>query len=196
VALLTQALEQLKVPIVREAVLRVYGDADGVVAETASGSFRGATGISPRSPRAAHGAVSSGPHTIRPVHGVTARVQGIDRANLPTIRAFVRGRTFYMVSRPGGYCVLGATAEERTEPTVQVGESAAALARRLDIVPSSRRPACSRARWTASREPDLRPFFERLETRGWAVVVGPLPSWRDTRPHRRGPRPGFVEGGA
>jgi glycine oxidase len=198
VALLTQALEQLKVPIVREAVLRVYGDADGVVAETASGSFRGATGILATGHLGLPtGAVSSGPHTIRPVHGVTARVQGIDRANLPTIRAFVRGRTFYMVSRPGGYCVLGATAEERTEPTVQVGELQRLLRDGLDIVPE-----LETARVLESRvglrpaSPDLRPFFERLETRGWAWSSGHYRHGVTLAPIAAGHALAFVEGGA
>jgi glycine oxidase len=104
---------------------------------------------------------------------VTARVQGVDRANLPTIRAFVRGRMFYMVSRPGGYCVLGATAEERREPTVQVGELQRLLRDALDIVPELETASIVESRiGLRPASPDLRPFFEVIQTPGWAWSSG------------------------
>jgi glycine oxidase len=198
VALLIRALEELRVPIIREKVLRVCGDEHGVVAETASGSFRGSAGILATGHLGLPpGAETSGPQTIRPVHGVTARVQGVDRAELPTIRAFVRGRTFYMVSRPGGYCVLGATAEERTEPTVQVGELQRLLRDGLDIVPE-----LETARVIESRvglrpaSPDLRPFFEKIDTRGWAWSSGHYRHGVTLAPIAAGQALAFVEGSA
>jgi glycine oxidase len=198
VALLSEALEKLRVSIIREEVLRVCGDEQGVIAETASGSFRGSSGILATGHLGLPaGAVASGPQTIRPVHGVTARVQGVDRADLPTIRAFVRGRTFYMVSRPGGYCVLGATAEERTEPTVQVGELQRLLRDGLDVVPE-----LETARVLESRvglrpaSPDLRPFFERIDTCGWAWSSGHYRHGVTLAPIAAGQALAFVEGGA
>jgi glycine oxidase len=198
VALLTEALDRLHVPLIREEVLRVCGDESGVAAETASGSFRGSTGILATGHLGLPlGAENSGAHSIRPVHGVTARVQGVDRAAQPTIRAFVRGRTFYMLSRPGGYCVLGATAEERTEPTVQVGELQRLLRDGLDIVPE-----LETARVLESRvglrpaSPDLRPFFDKIETPGWAWSSGHYRHGVTLAPIAAGRALAFVEGGA
>jgi glycine oxidase len=174
VSLLTRALEQLNVRIVQEQVLRISGDATGVTAETSSGSFEGRVGILATGSLALpSGAVASGQHAVRPVHGVTTRVQGLDRSDQPTIRAFVRGRMFYMVSRPGGYCVLGATAEERSEPVIQVGELQRLLRDALDIVPELETATVVENRiGLRPATPDLRPFFEELVTSGWAWSCG------------------------
>jgi glycine oxidase len=174
VRLLRLALVELGTQFIDEQVLSVQSHELGVTAVTETGAFAGdsgilATGAAPLP----LGAISSGEHVARPVHGVTLRVRGIDRSAMPTVRAFVRGRNFYMVNRPGGYCVLGATVEERGAPGAQVGELERLMRDALDIVPeletakflehrSGLRPASG----------NLEPFFEPLQSKGWAWSSG------------------------
>jgi glycine oxidase len=160
VSILSQALDALGVRIITEEVLSITSDRTSVSATTGSAALPG-------------GAVISGQHTVRPVHGVTLRVQGVDRSALPIVRAFVRGRNFYMVSRPGGYCVLGATLEERAEPGIQVGELARMLRDALDIVPELETATVLESRFgLRPASQDLRPFFEVLANDGWAWSSG------------------------
>ena len=62
-------------------------------------------------------------------------------AHDPLVR---KGNTFYMVSRPGGYAVLGASSEERREAGAQVGEVQRLLRDALDVVPALETAAVSR----------------------------------------------------
>ncbi len=174
VDILLRALEVLDVHVVTEVVQSVSADAAGVQAKTATGSFSASKGIlATGALNVPGGAVTSGVHVVRPVHGVTMRVNGVDRSSLPTVRAFVRGRNFYMVSRPGGYCVLGATAEERSDLSVQVGELQRLLRDALDIVPSLETATVLENRFgLRPASDDLRPFFEALPLGGWAWSSG------------------------
>lgn len=174
VRLLMEGLDSLGVRFVRADVERVGTTKHGVVAETASETLTADLGLLTTGARGLpEGAHSRAGNVVRPVRGVTVRVQGLDRSDQPMIRAFVRGRAFYMVSRPGGYCVLGATAEEKSENVLEVGELQRLLRDGLDIVPSLEvahildtrmglRPAST----------DLEPFFETLALTGWAWSSG------------------------
>jgi glycine oxidase len=174
VDILLRALEVLDVHVVTEKVQRVSGDAHGVYAITATGTFSALKGIlATGALNVPGGAVTSGANVVRPVHGVTMRVNGVDRSSLPTVRAFARGRNFYMVSRPGGYCVLGATAEERSDLSVQVGELQRLLRDALDVVPSLETATVVENRFgLRPASDDLRPFFEVLPLGGWAWSSG------------------------
>jgi len=111
-------------------------------------------------------------HQVRPVRGMTVRLQGIDRSAQPTLRAFVRGRSLYLVSRPGGYCVLGASSEEQRELAVEIGELQRLLRDSLDLV-----PALEGATFLETRQglrpatSDLIPFLELIEHR-WLWASG------------------------
>jgi glycine/D-amino acid oxidase-like deaminating enzyme len=119
------------------------------------------------------GAVASGEHAVRPIHGITVRVRGIDRSTQPMIRSFVRGATFYMVSRPGGYNVLGASSEERLESGAQVGEVQRLLRDALDVVPALETAVILETReGNRPASDDLRPFFEVLDGGRWAWSSG------------------------
>ena len=174
VSILSQALDALDVRIITEEVLSITSDHTSVSATTSDNSYSGVAGIlATGSAALPGGAVISGQHIVRPVHGVTLRVQGVDRSALPTVRAFVRGRNFYMVSRPGGYCVLGATLEERAELGIQVGELARMLRDALDIVPELETATVLESRFgLRPASQDLRPFFEVLANDGWAWSSG------------------------
>jgi glycine oxidase len=174
VSLLSEALQALDVLVVHERVLSVDADDDGVSARTESATYRAARGILATgwAPLPA-GVRATGEHKVRPVRGVTARVQGLDRSTQPTVRAFIRGRAFYMVSRPGGYNVLGATADERSDLVVEVGELQRMLRDGLDVVPELETAAIIETRCgLRPASMDLRPFFEVLEPPGWAWSSG------------------------
>jgi glycine oxidase len=104
---------------------------------------------------------------------MTVRIDGIDRANSPTLRCFVRGRPFYVVSRPGGYCVIGASSEERSGPLIEVGELQRLLRDALDVVPALE--TCSLYETRVGLRPastNLEPFFEEWDDRRWAWSSG------------------------
>ena len=174
VACIRAALAQLDVVIVNETVSRVRVEGAQVVADTEEGTYRASAGLlSTGAVALPEGVAPSGANVVRPVRGMTVRVLGLDRSAQPTVRAFVHGRMFYMVSRPGGYCVLGATSEERAEPAVEVGELQRLLRDALDIVPALETASLVETRMglrPASK--DLEPFFEVLGGDRWAWSSG------------------------
>ncbi len=174
VELLLVALDGLGVRVVRESVGEVTGDERSIVAVTATQRLEAdvgllTTGWSPL-PAGAH---ASGENAVRPVHGITLRVRGLDRSEEPTVRAHVRGRPVYLVSRPGGYCILGAGTEERAEPGAQVGELHRLTRDALDVVPELETAAVLEIRsGLRPASVDGRPFLERLEPKGWGWLTG------------------------
>ena len=174
VEILTAANAALGVVPVAETVLAVSNHDGRVSATTPRSTYEGSLGIlATGATPLPQGAAPSGTNTVRPVRGITARVLGIDRSSQPTVRAFVRGRTFYLVSRPGGYCVLGATSEERSEPVVEVGEMHRLLRDALDVVPSLETANLLEARMgLRPANVDLEPFFEVLAGGRWAWSSG------------------------
>ena len=192
VALLRRGLDALGATVVEELVERVGADGDGVIVETARQTIHAHSGLlATGSTPLPQGAEASGDNVIRPIRGITVRVHGLDRSDQPMIRAFVRGRAFYMVSRPEGYCVLGATAEEKSELVVEVGELQRLLRDALDVVPSLETAAIAELRYgLRPASADLQPFFEEISPRGWAwlsghyrhgVTLAPLASLEATR---------------
>lgn len=174
VALLLKGLALLGVEVVRQRVVRVDAKDGGVVAETNDEQFTADAGVLATGASALPlGVSTSGEHAVRPVRGLTVRVQGLDRSAQPVVRAYVRGRAFYMLSRPGGYCVLGATSDERSEPVVEMGELSRLLRDALDIVPDLETAGMIETRsGLRPASTDLRPFFEELEPTGWAWSSG------------------------
>jgi glycine oxidase len=174
VAYVREANAELGVTMIEDAVISVCGDGTRVEAKTASDSFAGDIGIiaTGANPLPA-GAITSGSHTVRPIHGITVRARGIDRSTQPMIRSFVRGSSFYMVSRPGGYDVLGASSEERREAGTQVGEVQRLLRDALDVVPALETAVVLETReGNRPASDDLRPFFEVLVDGRWAWSSG------------------------
>jgi glycine oxidase len=174
VALVNEANTQLGVTIVNEMVASVSSDDSRVEAITDSGPFVGDIGVIATGAVAPpSGATTSGAHVIRPVHGITVRVKGIDRSEQPMIRSYVKGNTLYMVSRPGGYNVLGASSEERRDAGAQVGEVQRLLRDALDVVPALETAVIVETReGNRPASHDLRPFFEVLGGGRWAWSSG------------------------
>jgi glycine/D-amino acid oxidase-like deaminating enzyme len=174
VALLSEANEKVGVTVVHEDVLEVCSDDTHVEAVTATGSFVGELGIIATGARSLpRGVTTSGQHVVRPVHGITVRVRGLDRSDQPMVRSYVRGSTVYMVSRPGGYNVLGASSEEHGEAGAQIGELQRILRNALDVFPELETATLIETR--AGNRPasvDLRPFFEVLAGGRWAWSSG------------------------
>jgi glycine oxidase len=171
--LLTDAGHVLGVERVRQRVESVSSFDDHVEVTTAEGSTHGDVGLLATGASALpKGVAETVDHTVRPVRGMTVRVSGFDRSTQPVVRAFVRGRSFYVVSRPGGYCVLGASSDEQGELVVEVGELQRLLRDALDVVPSLEAAALVETRQglrPATR--DLSPFLEVIDKR-WAWASG------------------------
>jgi glycine oxidase len=174
VSFLLNALDVLGAQIVEQEVLEVHTHARGVSVTCASGEFSADCGILATGARRLPSGVASGAgNAVRPIRGVTVRVQGIDRSDLPTVRAYVRGRAFYMVSRTNGYCVLGASAEERAENVLEVGELQRLLRDALDIIPELETAHLIETRMgLRPASPNLEPFFEVVAPNAWAWSSG------------------------
>lgn len=168
------ANERLGVRLVHETIQSIRTTPDGVEAFSAEGEYRASIGIlATGAEHLPHGAEVTSENVVRPVRGMTVRVRGIDRSAQPTIRAFVHGHFFYMVSRPGGYCVLGATSDERRDPIIELGETQRLLRDALDVVPALDSAAILDSRvGLRPASKDLRPFFEVLAGGRWAWSSG------------------------
>ncbi|MGA7835693.1 MAG: FAD-dependent oxidoreductase [Acidimicrobiales bacterium] len=171
--LLRGGAEELGVRTVFERVESAVSLDDSVEVTTTSGSYRGDVGLlATGSSSLPKGVGERVDHTVRPVRGMTIRVQGLDRSTKPVIRAFVRGRNFYAVSRAGGYCVLGASSDEQSELVVEVGELHRLLRDALDVMPSLEAAALVETRQgLRPATSDLSPFLEVVDNR-WAWVSG------------------------
>ncbi len=171
--LLRAGAEELGALTVRERVESAGTTSDQVEVTTGQGSFRGDVGLlatgSSSLPKGVRDQVD---HVVRPVRGMTVRVMGLDRSSQPIIRAFVRGRSFYVVSRPGGYCVLGASSDEQSVLIVEVGELHRLLRDALDVMPSLEAASIVETRQgLRPATSDLSPFLEVVDGR-WAWVSG------------------------
>jgi glycine oxidase len=172
-SLLTSANDALGVTVVREEVVLAGVEDSRVEVTTTERRGRGDVGVLATGARALPGGVAQRvSNVVRPVRGMTVRVRGLDRSQQPTLRAFVRGRPLYLVSRPGGYCVLGASSDEHRELAVEVGELQRLLRDALDVIPSLDSASLVETRQglrPASRS--LSPFFEVIDGR-WAWLSG------------------------
>lgn len=172
-SLLASANGLLGVTVVREEVVLAGVEESHVEVTTTERRGWGDIGVLATGARALPGGVAQrADNVVRPVRGMTVRVRGVDRSDQPTLRAFVRGRPLYLVSRPGGYCVLGASSDEQRELAVEVGELQRLLRDALDILPSLESAALVETRQglrPASRSHS--PFFEVIDGR-WAWLSG------------------------
>jgi len=171
--ILTRANERLGVKVVRETVISASASDGHVEVATSTDAYRGDVGILATGSRALpDGVAQRVAHVVRPVRGMTVRVRGIDRSDQPVLRAYVRGRSCYLVSRRGGYCVVGASSDEQGELGVEVGELQRLLRDALDVVPALETAEIIETRQglrPASK--DLEPFLEVVEDR-WAWLSG------------------------
>ena len=173
VRLLLAALTKLGAQVINERVVQVRSENGEVIASTKDHEFRGDRGLLATGASGLPVGAHSRENSVRPIRGATVRVQGLDRSDQPSVRAFVRGRAFYMVSRPGGYCVLGASADERAEAVLEVGELQRLLRDGLDVVPELETAKVLETRiGLRPASPSLESFFERLDLQGWAWSSG------------------------
>ncbi|HVB69970.1 MAG TPA: FAD-dependent oxidoreductase [Acidimicrobiales bacterium] len=174
VRVLREALSRLDVELVTESVVEVSGDERSVIAHTPSRRVSADTGLLTTGCSALPlGSHASGLNLVRPVRGVTVRVQGLETTDSAMVRAFVRGHPFYLVNRSGGRGVLGASSEERSAAAVEVGELHRILRDALELVPSLESAEILETRvGLRPASPTGRPFFERLEPKGWGWSSG------------------------
>ena len=172
VAVLTNALRNAGVAFIHEAVEETALVGAGRRVVTASGpedvdAVVFATGAAPT----VNGIRSR--ESVRPIRGVTVRLQGLERFGQPMVRSFVRGRPFYLVGRQDGYCVVGASAEEKATDSIETGEFYRLLRDALDVV-----PALETAAWLETRlghrpvAPSGEPFFDANPAERWAWSTG------------------------
>lgn len=172
-SVLTRANVRLGVTLVRENVIAATASGGKIEVVTPTETYRGDVGILATGSRALpEGVAQRVSHVVRPVRGMTVRVRGIDRSDQPVLRAYVRGRSCYLVSRRGGYGVVGASSDEQGELGVEVGELQRLLRDALDIVPGLETAEIIETRQglrPASK--DLEPFLEVVDDR-WAWLSG------------------------
>ncbi len=173
-SVLHEGLVAIGTSFISELVEAIEGDSWGVRVHHLNGSLAADAGILATGAFGLpQGASPTGEHAVRPVRGMTVRVNGIDRSAAPTLRCVVRGRPFYMVSRPGGYCVIGASSEERSGPLVEMGEYQRLLRDALDVVPELETSSILETRvGLRPASTNLEPFFEEWPLRRWAWSSG------------------------
>ena len=173
-SVLYEGLVAIGTSFISERVEAIEGDAWGVRVHHLKGSLAADAGILATGAFGLpQGASPTGEHAVRPVRGMTVRVDGIDRSGAPTLRCVVRGRPFYMVSRPGGYCVIGASSEERSGPLVEMGEYQRLVRDALDVVPELETSSILETRvGLRPASTNLEPFFEEWPHRRWAWSSG------------------------
>jgi glycine oxidase len=174
ISVLCEGLGALGVEMITKRVHTIEGDSSGVRVHYDEGSLCADAGILATGALGLpEGATPTGEHAVRPVRGMTVRVDGVDRSGAPTLRCLVRGRPFYMVSRPGGYCVIGASSEERSGPLIEVGELQRLLRDALDVVPELETSSLLETRvGLRPASTNLEPFFEEWPDRRWAWSSG------------------------
>jgi glycine oxidase len=173
VAGLTAAARELDVTFVAELVTSAATEDESVVVTTASDRVGADVGILATGANALpEGLAARVSHAVRPVRGMTLRVSGVDRTGQPMMRAFVRGRPWYFVSRSKEYGVIGASSDEQAELGVELGELQRLVRDSLDVVPSFESATLLEVR--EGRRPastSLEPFFEIVDGR-WAWMSG------------------------
>ena len=171
---LLPALEKLQVNLRSEWVEEVVPSSHGVEVRTSSGSHQASCGIiATGSSILPSGIITTGENSIRPVRGMTVRMQGFDRSTQPMVRAYVRGRKIYLVSRPGGYNVIGASSDESGNAVVEAGELQRLLRDALEIFPALETAEIVETRiGLRPASPNHEPFFEEIKTPNWAWSSG------------------------
>ncbi len=174
VRILQDALSLLGAKIIADEVVRVGSDDALVWAWSESGEVHARYGVIASGARGLpEGLSSRHNNVVRPVRGVTIRVEGLERNELPTVRSFVRGRPFYMVNRPNGYAVLGASTDERGDSVIEAGELSRLLRDALDLVPGLESATVLETRiGLRPASANLQPFFEVLGDSRWAWSSG------------------------
>jgi len=115
-------------------------------------------------------------HLVRGVRGEIVRARLETEAPAHIIRGWVRGEPIYVVARPGGEVVIGATSEEHAEaPVVTVGGVGRLLEAARELV-----PALDRAQFVEAiardrpASPDHRPLIGPADDSGTVVLAAGL----------------------
>lgn len=173
VAALQLSLNALGVKIVNETVSAVSEAPDTINVVTAGGRYEASFGVLCTGADQLPEGAPFPQGLLRPVRGFTVRIAGLGREGLPMVRAFIRGRNFYLVSRENGYGVLGASVEERREKSVEMGELQRLLRDGLDLVPSLETASVLEQRvGLRPASEDAMPFFLTSNDGRWAWSSG------------------------
>jgi glycine oxidase len=112
-------------------------------------------------------------HKLRPVRGVTVRLQLAHGSPQPMIRGIVQGRTIYIIRRPDGSALIGATSDESAIVHVEAAAVRRLLEDATTILPELDEAAFVEARvGLRPASSDHLPFFELLDEGPWAWSSG------------------------
>jgi glycine oxidase len=103
-------------------------------------------------------------NTVRPIRGITVFLESTEIWSGPMIRAFIRGRDFYVVNRGNGTFVIGASSEEKSTLGVEAGELERLLRDAIELLPFLETASITtfrRGLRPASMTND--PFLERID---------------------------------
>ena len=174
-------LKSRGVSFVEEAVERIEDGALAVL-HTASGTYEFESGLVCTG--ALTGLLDAGSSSaLRSVRGVTLRLQRRVPVTPRMIRALIDGRSIYIVDRPNGEVIIGASADESSERYVDALAVAELLRMALLLSPS-----LDTAEFVEARSglrpvgPDGQPFLQRLnQSWGWhsgyyrhGILMAPL----------------------
>jgi glycine oxidase len=174
-------LQSQGVTFMSETVERIESGSSAVV-HSASGSYEFDSGL------LCTGALTgllnpAASSTLRSVRGVTLRLQRRVHVTPRMVRGVIDGRSIYIVDRPNGEVIVGASADESTERYVDTLAVAELLRMALILCPSLDTAEFLEAR-SGLRPvgPDGQPFLERLNQYwGWhtgyfrhGVLMAPL----------------------
>ncbi|MFC4333700.1 glycine oxidase ThiO [Salininema proteolyticum] len=109
---------------------------------------------------------------VRPVRGVVLRLRAGEGALTRTIRAIVDGDPLYIVPRPGGEVVVGATSDEiADEERATAGAVLDLLRKAADLVPEIREYHLGETTvGFRPTTPDNLPLIGRVDDRTWAAT--------------------------
>ena len=172
---LLEALAALGVTLVRERAVNCFEKEELAVVETPSRRFEARKGIIATGYSAQPlDLLSTSSVKLRPVRGVTLRLlSSPDPCVRPMIRGIVRGRLIYVIRRPDGVVVVGATSDESSVAVVETRAIRQLLEDATELVPQLNEASFIEARVGLRPAAATQlPFFESLGTGTWAWSSG------------------------
>lgn len=170
-----RALASLNVEIRRQRVVTTSHDDQGVSVVCESGEIvAGDRGIVATGYDGSPLPVTSlSPHVVRPIRGITVRLFDPESSVGPMVRGIVRGRWVYIVRRPGGSILIGASSDESEDRVVEAGALRRLLEDAATLMPSLEWAHFEEVRvGLRPATGDHSPFFNILVAERWAWSSG------------------------
>jgi glycine oxidase len=112
-------------------------------------------------------------HRLRPVRGVTVRLQAKSTTLVPMVRAYIHGRHVYVVRRSDGSVLIGASSDESADLVVEAGAVRRLLDDAVAIMPGLDEASFGEARVGLRPASSQQiPFFDVIGDGAWAWSGG------------------------